>query len=401
MTPQRLILLAVAALVVASCGTAEPAGSAPSPAASATSAASTPSATAVPVASARLIAGVGGRVQVSPDGKWIALTPPQPGGKGNPPWIPTIELHDIDGKLVRSVEVTTPNWTWMPDSSGIFVSMDAPQRPATLGVLDITGTAPRATALMMAHQTLSRDGRSIIAAQAAGCCMFVTYPEIRVAPRGGGDAKTLVIAKADPKGLALLGIDARDRVVYRDADQILGVGLSGGTPQALGSIADFKTTMAGTTSPDGTVILVRGYEPLRWYVIAHDRVSTWDESSGEIVADLQGERLSFGTAARWIGPHTLLVRAPSGELSAFDALSGQSTASPARLGASDLALAFDRGRLLVGRGKSAVVIDLATGRESDVGVDLIESDGARASRGWALPNGGFILSSITATYRID
>ncbi len=397
-TPLRYVSIAIVALVVASCGAVGPAGSAPS-AASATSAASTPSASAAPAAIAHLIAGVGGRVQVSPDGKWIAFTPPQPSGKGIP-WTPAIELHDIDGKLISSVAVPVPNWTWMPDSSGIFVWMDAPQRPATLGVLDINGTAPRATALMMADQTLSRDSRWIIAVQAAGCCMSITYPEIRIAPRGGGDATSLVAAKTDARGVALLGIDAADRVVYRDAGQILRVGLSGGTPQVLGSIADFRTTMSGGTSPDGTVILVRGYEPQRWYVIANDRASLWDDSAGEIVADFHGERLLFGTAARWIGPHTLLVRAPSGDLSSFDALRGLPTVTGARLRPDDIVLAHDRGRLLVARGKSSLIVDIASGFETDVPVETL-SDGARTSRAWSLPTGGFILSTLTATYRID
>ena len=399
-TPLRQISLAIVALVVASCGTAGPAGSAPSPAASATSATSTPSATAAPAASARLIAGVGGRVQVSPDGKWIVLTPPQPGGKGNPPWIPTIELHDIDGKLVRSVDAPTPNWTWMPDSSGLFVSMDAPQRPATLGVLDTTGSAPRITSLLMSHQTLSRDGKWIVAGHAEGCCMFVTNPEIRIAPRRGGDATTLVTAKINPKGVGLLGVDAADRVVYRDGAPIFRIALAGGTPQQIGSIADFATTVPGNTSPDGTVILVRGYEPPRWYVIANDKVTPWDDRIGTILEDPQGERLLVGRGALWIGPHTLLVRAPSGDVSSFDALTGQPTATKARLGTSDIALAHDRGRLLVARGKGSVLIDLATGSERDVGVETL-SDGARTSRAWSLPTGGFILSTLTATYRID
>ena len=396
-TPLRYAALALVALVVASCGATGSEGSAAPPAPSATSAAST---TATLSVTARVISGVGGRVQVSPDGKWIALTPPQPGGKGSPPWIPTIELHDIDGKLISSVEVPTPNWSWMPDSSGIFVSMDAPQRPATLGVLDLTGTAPRATALMMADQTLSRGGRWIIAVQAAGCCMFVTYPEIRIAPRSGGDTTTLVVAKTNPKGVGLLGIDAADRVVYRDGAPIFRVAMPGGTPEQIGSIADFATTVPGNTSPDGTVILVRGYEPQRWYVIANDKVSAWDDRVGAILEDPQGERLLFGTTALWIGPHTLLVRGPSGEMSAFEALRGQLTATRARLGTSDIALAHDRGRLLVARGKSSVLIDLATGSERDVGVETL-SDGARTSRAWALPTGGFILSTLTATYHID
>ncbi|HUQ41278.1 MAG TPA: hypothetical protein VM052_02135, partial [Candidatus Limnocylindrales bacterium] len=293
------------------------------------------------------------------------------------------------------------NWSWIPDSSGIFVAMDAPQRPSTLGVLDITGTAPRATDLMMAGQTLTRDGRWIIAAHAAGCCAFVTYPEIRVAPRTGGDVRTLVAASTEPKSLALLGIDANDRVVYRDADQIRRIALGRGTPERMGTIADFKSTMTGDTSPDGTVILVRGYEPTRWYVIANDRVTKWDDATGDIIANFEGQRLLFGTAAHWVGPHTALVRAPAGEVSAFDLLTGKPAATKARLGASDLVLAADQVRLLVGRGKSVVVIDLATGVESDTRLDVAEPDGARASRAWRLATGGFVLSTATTTYRID
>jgi len=52
--------------------------------------------------------------------------------------------------------------------------------------------------------------------------------------------------------------------------------------------------------------------------------------------------------------------------------------------------------------KRAVIIDLATGREGDAGLDLgTETDGACVWRASALLTGGFILSTVTATYRID
>ena len=398
----KKLSLVLIALLATSCVAAREAGTAPSVPASAASATPAPTATSRPTVSARLIPGIGGRAQVSPDGKWIALTPPQPGGKGGPPWVPTIELHDIDGKLVKSVDVPTPNWAWMPDSTGLFVALDVPQRPATLGVLDIAGVAPKTTGLMMAGQTLSRDGRWIVAARAEGCCMFVTYPEIRIAPRGGGDAKTLVTVTSDPKSLHFLGIDSADRAVYRVGNQVLRIAVSGGTPQVLGTLSDFTTTMAGNTSPDGTVILVRGYDPLRWYLIANDRVSPWAEGAGTIVEDMQGQRLLFGTAGFWTGAHTLLVRGPSGAVSEFDGLAARSTTTNASLRLDDIVLAYGVGRLLVGRASRAVMVDLATGNESDIGVDLgPESDGARAWRATALPGGGFILSTLTSTYRID
>src|SRR5438309_1574126 len=73
--------------------------------------------------------------------------------------------------------------------------------------------------------------------------------------------------------------------------------------------------------------------------------------------------------------------------------------SKADLEAGDLALAHDHGRVLVARSGRAIVIDLATGRASDAGVDIgAETLGARAS---GLPTSGFVLSTSTATYRID
>jgi hypothetical protein len=393
------LAFALGAILFASCvGPFAATPSAPSATSSATPtsvATPPPSVSARPTVSAKELVGAGARTVTSPDGKWIASTT-----LGTPPF--SFTLFDIEGKRVRSVEVPTTNWRWMPDSSGVFVALDVPQRPATLGVLDITGVAPRTTGLMMSGQTLSRDGKWIIASQAEGCCAFVTYPEIRMAPRAGGDPKTLVTSKSDPKGVALLGIDALDRVVYRDGGQIYRIALSAGQPQVVGTIADFKTTLPGNVSPDGTVVLVRGYEPQRWYVIANDRVVPWVDSVGTIVEDLQGERVLFGTAGLWIGPHALLVRAPSGELSSFDALAGSPTSTKASVRTDDNVLAYDRGRLLVGRASRALVIDLASGRESEVGVDFgASSDGARAWRAATLPGGGFILSTLTSTYRID
>jgi hypothetical protein len=398
MAALRFLSLALVAMVVASCGPTGSEGSAASPAPSTASLTPSPVTTAMPAVGARLIAGVGGRARVSPDGKWIAVTPPQPGGKGNPPWSPTIELYDIDGKLVRSVEVPTPNWRWMQDSSGLFVALDAPQRPPSLGVLDIAGTAPRAIDMSMVNQQLSRDGKWILGEQAEGCCTQVTYPEIRIAPRAGGDVKTLVTAVRPSSTVQIVGIDASDRLVYRDGSRVLRVPIAGGAAQLLGTLPQ-PYFQAGNSSPDGTAILMRAYEPSGWFVVGNDRVARWPDSSGEIVEDRQGPRLISYPNALWIGAHALLVRAPTGDLSSVDALTGLPTALNASIDAADVPLAHDRGRLLVTRGKSAIVIDLASGRQADIGLALVgDLEGALAS---ALPSGGFVLSTSTATYRID
>lgn len=392
----KRITIALTLMLLCACGTGSQTVAVPSATTPSTEAAS-PSPT--PVAIAHVISGVGGLAVVSPDGKLIAAREAAPSGKVQ--YTPAALIYDLDGKLIRRIEAPGGNWTWMPDSSGLFVALDAPQRSSLLGIANVGGGDAKATGLQMSNATLSGDGTWVIAEHQEGCCMFVTTPEIWMAPRSGGAVKTLAAARNDPKGLALLGIDSADRVVYRDGTQVLRVALTGGTPLALGTITGSSMTVGADTSPDGTVILVRGYEPLGWYVVANDRVTPWTDAVGAIVEDVRGQRVQFGTAARWLGPHTLLVRAPSGGLSSFDALAGLSTSTNARLGPSDVVLAHDRGRLLVARGKTAVVIDLATGRESDAGVDTLDSDGARASRASALPGGGFILSTITATYRID
>ncbi len=392
----KRITIALTLMLLSACGTGSQTVAVPSATTPSTEAAS-PSPT--PVAIAHVISGVGGLAVVSPDGKWIATREAAPSGKVQ--YTPAALIYDLDGKLIRRIEAPGGSWAWMPDSSGLFVALDAPQRSSLLGIADIGGAEAKATGLQMAHATLSHDGKWVIAEHQEGCCASVTTPQIWMAPRSGGAVKTLVAARNNPKGLSLLGIDSADRVVYREGTQVLRVALTGGTPLALGTITGSTMTVGADTSPDGTVILVRDYEPLRWYVVANDRVTPWADAVGAILEDYQGERKLFGTAALWIAPHTLLVRTSSGDLSSFDALAGLAMATKARLGPSDVVLAHDRGRLLVARGKTAVVIDLATGRESDAGMDSLDSDGARASRASALPGGGFILSTITATYRID
>jgi hypothetical protein len=286
----------------------------------------------------------------------------------------------------------------MPDSSGLFVALDAPQRSPLLGIADVAGGPARSTGLQMAHASLSRDGKWIVAEHQEGCCASVTTPEIWIAPRSGGDAKTLVTAKSDAKGLALLGIDAGDRLLFRDGGQVLRVALTGGTPQSLGTVADFKTTLAGSTSPDGLVILVRGYDPLRWYIVAKDGVASFDAGAGGIVEDRQGMKLLFSSVPIWIGPHELLVSGSAG-LGRFDTLTGSRGPLAGSMQPGDLALAYGSGRLLIARGTRGIVIDAGSGRESDIGIDLgTDTAGTRAS---ALPNGSFVLSTAISTYRID
>ncbi len=414
MTAMRASVLALA-LVLASCAApaAAPSPSAPTPATSrapstpgaAPSATPTPAPTATPASiPARRIANLPGRAVLSPNGKWIAAVEPPPTVKT--PYVPAALVHDIEGRLIRRIEVPGGWWRWLPDSSGLFVALDAPQRSPSLGIVDLASGATRETGLMMAGATLSRDGRWIFSDHQEGCCMFVEQQEIWVAPRGGGPARLFVRSKTErQQPIGVIGVDAEDRLVYRDHDEILRMPVAGGASRVLGTLTSAMVLdnemdgTAGDSSPDATVLLVRTIEPLRWYVIANDRVTAWDDASGAIVEDRLGFRLQHYAAALWVGPHALLVRAPGGELASYDARTGATTPLRGTLGANDFALAHDRGRLLVGRGKVAAVIDLATGRTATVDVELgSEIEGSRAA---ALPDGGFILSTAAATYRID
>ena len=398
---KRLLVLALA---IASC-VATPATSSPTPSTSPVTTASataslapsvTPTTAASSVISARAIAGVGARAELSPDGKWLAV--------GQSGTNPTVQVYDLEGKLLRRVEVFA--WRWLPDSSGLFVALDAPQRSPDASIVDLVTGAVRATGLQMTGVSLSRDGRWIVANHTDGCCVSIEQREIWIAPRTGGNAKVLVSTTTPrPQAIGVLGIDAQDRLLYYDFDRILRMPVAGGTAQLLGTLdsasvlGDGRDGAAGDASPDGAVILVRTIDPLRWYFVGNDRVTVWSDASGAIVEDHQGSRLQYYSRAIWTGPHAVLLRSSSGVLSSLDTVTGTASLPfKAVLADGDLVLAHDRGRLLVVRDKRAIVLDLASGATNEIGGITGDFEGARGS---ALPNGGFVLSTSTTTFRID
>lgn len=344
------------------------------------------------------MSSVPGRATVSPDGKWIAALKPAAGGS----IFETIQLFTIEGAPTRELTDTGVFLGWLPDSSGLFVAPTVPQRAPPLAIVNLDGRVI-STELQLSHQTLSRDGTLIVAEQQEGCCVSVTQREIRVARRDGGGTRTLVLSQitAESQPVALLGVDAGDRAVYREGTKIMRIPLIGGTATTLATSSDYARVIAGSTSPDGAAILARGYEPTRWYVIAGDRVFAWDDAVGSVVEDGSSEvvRKGQGDAALWVGPHAFLARGPSGALFSVDAATSTRVPHGARLVDGDVVLAHQRGTLLVVRGGVVVLMDMSTGVVSETGLDLRpSSEGAQAT---ALPSGGFVLSSSSATYRID
>ena len=333
---------------------------------------------------------------MSPDGRWIAALKP-PVGRSI---FDSILLFTIDGTPARELSDVGVFWGWLPDSSGLFVAPTIPQRAPPLAIVNLDGRVI-ASELQLSHQSLSRDGSLIVAEHQEGCCMSIVQRELRVARRDGSGTRTLVTSTvpSEPQTVALLGVDAADRAVYRDGTKIARVPLTGGAATTLATSPDYARVIPGNTSPDGNAILARGYEPARWFVIANDRVTAWDDSLGLLVEDGNPGLTKTGAAALWIGPHTVLARDQAGLLSTVDALTNARTPQAGRLLNSDAVLAHQSGTLLVMRGGVVVLLDMRSGAVRDTGLDLRpNSEGAQA---FALPDGGFFLSGSTASYRID
>lgn len=311
-----------------------------------------------------------------------------------------MRIFTSDGTPMRELANAGRFWGWLPDSSGLFVALMILQRAPQLTIVELDGRLTN-TELQLSHQTLSRDGKLIVAEQQEGCCVSIIQREIRVARRDGGGTRTLALSQvpSEPQTVALLGVDASDRAVYRDGTKIMRINLAGGAIATLATAPDYTRVIAGNSSPDGAAIIARGYEPARWYVIANDRVVAWDDALGTVVEDGNQGFTKSGAAPLWIGPHTLLAHDTAGSLAAIDALTNARSPLSGKLVSGDVVLAHQRGILLVVRGGVVTLLDTTTGAARDIRLDLRpDSEGAQAL---ALPSGGFLLLSSKETYRID
>jgi hypothetical protein len=335
---------------------------------------------------------VPGGAASSPDGRWFVA-------QGQRPDSP-MQLFTIDGTPVRDFNAGR-FWAWLPDSSGLFVALEAPQRAPPLAILELNGRVVT-TELQLSRQTLSRDGKLIVAQHQEGCCAAIVQRELRVARRDGGGTRTLVSSTvtSEPEPVFLLGVDAADRVVYRDGTNVMRVPLAGGAATRLGTSPDYARFSSASTSPDGNAILATGIREARTHIIANDRVTPWDYGLGSIVDDGNPFPFRSGLDPVWVGPHAFLLRDPeSGSLSTFDAVTASRTKQAAQLLPGDMVLAAQRETLLVVRGGFVILMDLRTGVVRETGVDLRPSP--TDDHGAALPTGGFVVSGPAGTFRID
>lgn len=336
-----------------------------------------------------VLTGIPGRALASPDGRWVAATELAPDA-------PAVSIYDSAGK--RVARLTAWSWSWLQDSSGLYVGLDAPQRAADLFIAELDGTLTR-TGLQFAHPLLSRDGQWIVAEHQEGCCAAIEIKEIWIAPRHGGTPRVLARTRTtEQQPLALLGIDAKDRVVYRDGGAILRVPIASGAPVTLATGSEYATTIMGDTTPSGFAMLIRGYEPMRWYVVWNDAVYAWNDAWGAILLDAQSPSKLWGPRPLWYDANTVVV-ANGVRLGLRQVGEANAGELGTRLEAGDRPLALAGRRLLLARGSHAIVLDLATGREGDAGIDL--GPDTMSTFASPLPSDSFIVSTGYATYRID
>jgi hypothetical protein len=346
-----------------------------------TSVSTTGSATAAPAASPSIAPGVtrssvnlaSGAV-VSSDGRHVAYR------SGD---------RIVIGSIFGAIETSTPglsgDFAWLPDSSGLFVATSAPQRAGPLAILELDGTLTP-TELQLANPMLSRDGMTIVAEQQEGCCMNIVQRELRVSGRHGGPARALVTSSlpaAQTQPIALLGIDAQDRVLYRDGDRVALVPLAGGAKIELAIPPGLVPSrlLADSVSPDRSVILLRSFDPTATWMFFEGAIQPFPSEAGPIVRIGEATK-GYGRGAIWLGPQRILVRSINNDAASYDlgrytpgygsnALDTIGTPGTPGVGIPvDAILAYRDGALLWRSGQRVRVMTLGTGLDRDTGLEV-------------------------------
>lgn len=329
----------------------------------------------------------------SPDGRYIAYQLSN-----------AIVLARIDGTIITRTPTNGP-WRWLPDSTGLFIATAAPQRAGPLAILELDGKITE-TPLELTNPMLSSDGKTIVAEQQEGCCVNIIQREIRASSRSGGPSRVVVISSqpaAVIQPVVLLGIDAQDRVLYRDGDRIGLVPLAGGLTEALAIPPGLVPSLvaADSASPDRSVILLRSFDPTAAWMFFKGRLVPFPSEAGTI---MRAGSVSKGDGASpvWLGPQTILVRSREGWLGSYD-LSAYTPGYGSNALRSILpqfpaenVLAYRDGSILWRSGDQVHVLALATRQDRDTG--LVLATPSAVAVGIA---DGFLLTTEAGSYEIS
>ena len=360
----RYLLLFATALLV----TCAPAGSASVTVTGRPVASSAPvSPSVVPSAGPHLyrdIAAVGEFAQLSPDGRTLVSIVGQNTG------VPSMVFQSLDGIVLGrwNDPMAARTSTWLPDSSGVFVELAAPQKAGPLGVVSTDGRLI-VTGLDDSSTALSPDGKWVAADRQTGCCVSIGMHEISIAPREGGTPRALVVSK-DPalQPLLFLGWSATGEVIYRDGATFGRSTIAGRVTEiAAPDSAHTRMPGPGVASPDRRVILTCSADPQQFWIVANGAVT--DPPAGLTPAwPLRLPWCSQQSEVHWLQGHELLYRDPSGQLVAFDAVAG--ARRPVRLPAGATIIAASDDVLLVSIGAELHLIAASTGLDRVVGLGL-------------------------------
>jgi hypothetical protein len=353
----------IAVLLLAACAR----GGAPAGAATPTLSAgpASPSAVSAPAPHAyREVTALGDFALLSPDGRivWSFVQGP----KGTTPYF---VFQRLDGTVVGRFDNQTAmgRAEWLRDSSGVFVELAAGQRAGPLGVVGTDGTLIE-TGLDDASPALSPDGKWIAAERQEGCCVGIRIHEIKISPRAGGAARSLVVSTDPaPQPVSLLGWNPAGEVIYRDGGHIRSVTGDGRITELPASAATrARMTTRSAVSPDGRVILTCAADPLAFWVITAGAVV---DLGLRPAWQLREPWCSRPDEVIWLGAHDLPVRdGPGGSLLALDPTTG--TTRPLDLPAGSTLAGASGDALLVSVGGELKIVSASTGLIRAVGLRI-------------------------------
>lgn len=382
-------------LIASACVLAQPPADTTVPSASVAASIPTPSPSGLPVGVTRSSLNVPINAAFSPDGRSVAYQPSNTN---------TLVLARIDGTIITRTPANGP-WRWLPDSTGLFIQTSAPQRAGPLAILELDGKITE-TPLELTNPMLSGDGKTIVAEQQEGCCVGIIQREIRAASRTSGPSRVVVTSSAPAtatQAVVLLGIDAQDRVLYRDGDRIGLVPLAGGPRADLAIPPGLvpSQVFADFASPDRSVILLQSFDPTAAWMLFKGQLVPFPSEAGTIIRAGQASK-GLGASPVWLGPQTILVRSRDGWLGSYDlgaytpGFGSNALRTILPQFPAENVLAYGGGSILWRSGDHVHVLALATRQDRDTG--LVLATPSAVAGGIA---GGFLLTTESESYEIS